>query len=98
MGRKRKQLTIDTSAKVFHDLDVEYTVNDYNNAMVDALNSLPPDERSMMILYVATGCNKSKLAKMLGCSRTHIHPRIVALQTKLKEIIKTKKNADDDLY
>lgn len=97
MGRKRKQIIINPT-EIFHDLDVEYAANDYNNEYVNALNSLPPDERSMMILYVATGCNKSKLAKMLGCSRTHIHPRIVALQTKLKEIIKTKKNADDDLY
>lgn len=96
MGRKRKQVTIDQEETLFRELDEEYTANDYHSELVDALNSLPVDERSLFILYIATGCNKSKLAKRLGCSRTHIHPRITGLQTKLKEIIKNQRHEDND--
>lgn len=94
MGRKRKQIIINP-AEIFHDLDVEYAANDYNNENVNALNSLPTDERSMMILYVSLGCNKSKLARVLGCGRPFIQGRLKEIQTKLKDIIKQRVNKEN---
>lgn len=95
MGRKRKQHNIDTAANQFHELDVEYSRNDYRDPYVDVLNQLPPDERAMMILYISTGSNKTAVARMLGCSRNHIHGHIKAIQDKMKYLIKKK---NDELY
>ena len=94
MGRKRKKYTIDLSNYSFHELDEEYTRNDYGNDMVEALNQLPSDERAMMIMYITTGNNKTELARRLGCSHSHIRQQIFYLQVKLQEIIKKnrKKN------
>ena len=94
MGRKRKKYTIDLSNYSFHELDEEYTRNDYGNDMVEALNQLPSDERAMMIMYITTGNNKTELARRLGCSHSHIRQQIFYLQVKLQEIIKInrKKN------
>ena len=83
MGRKRKQLKARTTSEEFKE-------------MVTALNSLPADERSMMILYISTGCNKTKLAKQLNCSWPLIAPKITELQNKLKEII--EKQRQDGIY
>ena len=91
MGRKLKRHRINSDDESFKDLDIEYQRNDYHDRYVDALNSLPADERSMMILFVTVGNNKARLAKMLGCSRTHISGHITAIQEKLKEIIKNQK-------
>jgi DNA-directed RNA polymerase specialized sigma24 family protein len=96
MGRRRKQLKARTTSEEFKELDTIYRANDYDNEMVTALNSLPTDERSMMILYISTGCNKTKLAKQLNCSWPLIAPRITKLQNKLKEII--EKQRQDGVY
>lgn len=95
MGRKRKKYNIDPLEYSFHELDVEYMRNDYNNEMVDALNQLPPDERSMMIMYITTGNNKTELARRLGCSHSHIRQQIFYLQIKLQEIIKKNQKKDE---
>lgn len=96
MGRKRKSYVIDADGSQFHELDVEYTRNDYKDVSVDALNGLPPDERSIMILYISVGNNKKELAKRLGCSRTHIHETLKRIQDKLKEQINQKLNDEND--
>lgn len=96
MGRKRKSYVIDADGSQFHELDVEYTRNDYKDVSVDALNSLPPDERSIMILYISVGNNKKELAKRLGCSRTHIHETLKRIQDKLKEQINQKLNDENN--
>lgn len=95
MGRKRKKYNINLSDYSFHELDEEYMRNDYGDDMVAALNQLPPDERAMMILYVSLGCNKSKLARVLGCSRPFIQGRLKEIQTKLKDIIKQRVNKEN---
>lgn len=94
MGRKRKVLTIGTDEEQFKRLDEEYTLNECNDPMVEALNTLPADERSLMILYISSGNNKTKLAKKLGCSFPFIDHRIWIIQVKLKEIIDKKQRTE----
>lgn len=86
MGRKKRTITTDAS-EAFKSLDREYQANQEGNRYVAALNLLPADERSLMIMYVATGNNKTKLAKSLDCSWPYLHERIQSIQAKLKQLI-----------
>lgn len=94
MGRKRKVLSVGTDDEQFRNLDREYQQNECGDPMVEALNALPADERSLFILYIMTGNNKTALAKKMGCSYPIIDQRIFYLQVKLKEIIEKKRKTE----
>lgn len=87
MGRKRKTIDIDQYEDTFRDLDLDYRENDRNDVMVAALNSLPPDERSLMILYIANGNNKTEVGRILGASEAFVRYKIKEIQEKLKDKI-----------
>ena len=87
MGRKRKRIDFDRYEDSFRDLDIDYRENERNDVMVDALNSLPPDERSLMILYIANGNNKTEVGRILGASEAFVRYKIKEIQDKLKEKI-----------
>lgn len=87
MGRKRKTIDIDQYEDTFRDLDLDYRENERNDVMVAALNSLPPDERSLMILYIANGNNKTEVGRILGASEAFVRYKIKEIQEKLKDKI-----------
>lgn len=93
MGRRKKHFKIDTAA--FRELDMDYQLNEYHDRMVDALNQLPTDERSIMIIYIGTNMNKAEVARILGASGSFCRYKITAIQNKLKEIIKNQSNDDE---
>jgi DNA-directed RNA polymerase specialized sigma24 family protein len=87
MGRKRKEIDINHHEATFRDLDRIYRENERNDPMVAALNALPADERSLMILYIANGCNKTEVGRILGASEAFVRYKIKAIQEKVKNTI-----------
>lgn len=87
MGRKRKEIDLQRHDETFRDLDRAYRENEGNDPMVAALNTLPADERALMILYITNGCNKTKVGRLLGASEAFVRYKIRDIQEKLKEQI-----------
>lgn len=87
MGRKRKTIDIDHREDSFKELDRIYRENERKDPMVAALNALPADERSLMILYIANGCNKTEVGRILGASEAFVRYKIKAIQEKVKNTI-----------
>ena len=86
MGR-RKRIVTKSRKKAYCDLDIDYRLNETNDSLVEALNSLPTDERSLMVLYISMGCNKAEVARSMNCSDTLIRYRIKAITQKIKDRI-----------
>ena len=87
MGRKRKEIDINHREDSFKELDRIYRENERNDPMVAALNALPADERSLMILYIVNGCNKTEVGRILGASEAFVRYKVKAIQVKVKTIM-----------
>ena len=55
----------------------EYQRNDYDNALVDALNRLQDDERNLIILFIVHRCKTAKLARYLSLPRNAVYERLM---------------------
>lgn len=84
MSRKRKTIDIDHREDSFKELDRIYRENESKDPMVYALNALPADERSLMILYIVNNCNKTEVGRILGASEAFVRYKIKAIRDKIK--------------
>ena len=96
MGRKKRTIEIDQD-EAFRQLDSEYRENKEGDPYVSALNRIPADERSLMIMFVVYGLNKIRLASKLDCSWPYLHGRITEIQNHIKTELQ-KIPHDEDLY
>ena len=96
MGRRATNPHIDDAA--FRALDERYRRNEDGDAMVEALNRLPADDRSMVIMWVLLDRNKTALAKSMGLSVPFVRDRLWRLQELMKEYYKqiTKEREEND--
>ena len=71
----------------FKRLDAEYRANTTDSPAVEALNTLPPDERALAILYTASGGNSSATATYLHCDRHTLDRYIYAIRIKMEDAV-----------
>lgn len=99
MARKRLNIEI---LRDFRQLDSEYRENTTDSPAVEALNRLPPDERALMILYIALGNNMNATANYLHVDRHTItcYLRITKnkIQTNLIEINNQREKEDEIIF
>ena len=71
----------------FTELSDIYRDNDNKDELVDALNTLPPDERNLIVMYVCCNHNYSELARELNCSPQSIRKYLMKIKEKIKSRI-----------
>lgn len=89
-GRK-----IDEAA--IRQLDRDYRENAEGDMLVRAFNSLPVDDRALMLAYIECGNNAAELARMAGVSWTTMDNRLRKIKTMVKGKYQTLKAKDEDL-
>ncbi len=96
MGRRRQDHHVDDAG--FKALDERFRLNECNDAMVEALNMLPADDRAVIIMWLLLRRNKTALAKSMGLSVPFVRDRLWRLQELMKEYYKqiTKQREEDD--
>ena len=96
MGRRRQDHHVDDAG--FKALDERFRLNECNDAMVEALNMLPADDRAVVIMWLLLRRNKTALAKSMGLSAPFVRDRLWRLQELMKEYHKqiTKQREEDD--
>lgn len=72
----------------FKRLDAEYRENTTDSPAIEALNTLPPDERALAILYTTSGGNLSATADYLHCDRHTIDRYILAIRCKIEDALR----------
>lgn len=72
----------------FKRLDAEYRANTTDSPAVEALNTLPPDERALAILYTASGGNSSATARYLHIDRHTLDGYILAIRWKMEDVLR----------
>lgn len=109
LGRKPKetpsveqgQFQDATDENNFKWLTEEYRNNDYDDTMVDALNSLPDDERNMMILFITHKNKLAPLARYFHVSTPFIRRKINEIRekmlTKYEELLQGYERTDYQL-
>ena len=83
----------------FRDLDREYRANAGGDLLVRALNTMPADDRALMLAYIVCGNNSAELARMAGVSQPAIANRIWRIQVIVKdryERLKRKQEENDE--
>ena len=97
MGRKNKR-HIDEAA--FKALDRRFRENADGDLLVRAFNTLPADDRALMLAYITVGNNTSELARMAGVSRGVIESRLWRIQVVVKERYEklVKQQEDEDIF
>lgn len=91
LGRKPKetpsveqgQFRDTNDENTFKWLSEEYRNNDYDDTMVDALNSLPDDERNMLILFITHKNKLAPLARYFHVSTPFIRRKISEIREKV---------------
>ena len=86
MGRRRQDHHVDDAG--FKALDERFRLNECNDAMVEALNMLPADDRALIIIWLLLRRNKTALAKSMGLSVPFVRDRLWRLQELMKEYYK----------
>lgn len=96
MGRRRQDHHVDDAG--FKALDERFRLNECNDAMVEALNMLPADDRALIIMWLLLRRNKTALAKALGLSVPFVRDRLWRLQELMKEYYKqtTQEREEND--
>jgi DNA-directed RNA polymerase specialized sigma24 family protein len=96
MGRRATNPHVDDAG--FKALDERFRLNECNDAMVEALNMLPADDRALIIMWLLLRRNKTALAKALGLSVPFVRDRLWRVQELMKEYYKqiTKQREEDD--
>ena len=96
MGRRRQDHHVDDAG--FKALDERFRLNECNDAMVEALNMLPADDRAVIIMWLLLRRNKTALAKSMGLSVPFVRDRLWRVQELMKEYYKqiTKQREEDD--
>lgn len=72
----------------FKQLDAEYRANTTDSPTVEALNTLPPDERALAILYTASGGNSSATARYLHIDRHTLDGYMLAIHWKMEDALR----------
>lgn len=96
MGRRRQDHHVDDAG--FKALDERFRLNECNDAMVEALNMLPADDRAIIIMWLLLRRNKTALAKSMGLSVPFVRDRLWRIQELMKEYYKqiTKEREEND--
>lgn len=96
MGRRRQDHHVDDAG--FKALDERFRLNECNDAMVEALNMLPADDRAIIVMWLLLRRNKTALAKSMGLSVPFVRDRLWRLQELMKEYYKqiTKEREEND--
>lgn len=97
MGRRRQDHHVDDAG--FKALDERFHLNECNDAMVEALNMLPADDRAIIIMWLLLRRNKTALAKALGLSRPFVVDKLWRVQQLTKEYYKqviTRREENDE--
>lgn len=82
MGRKRTEREL--TSQRYHELDSRLRENEDDDPRIEAINSLPSDERTLIIMYLALG-NRTALAEMLHISRPYLSDKLWRISVKLKD-------------
>lgn len=87
-----------TIMAAFRQLDREYAANTEDSPAVEALNTLPADERAMAIMHIANNGNVTKTAAVLGCDshtmRKYLLRVRVSIEDKMK-VINDKRGGEE---
>lgn len=79
----------------FRELDREYTANTTDSPAVAALNTLPVDERALVILFIACRGNKEATAEYLNTSRKTIGKYLSGIRETLEVKMKAEQRRRD---
>ncbi len=71
--------------KAFRELDRRYRLNGHFDPLCRAFNTLPADDRAIMLAYIVVGKKKRHLANLLGVSYPVINDRLWRIQVVVKE-------------
>lgn len=86
----------------FKWLSEEYHSNDYNDTLIEALNTLPDDERNLMILYITHKNKLAPLARYFHVSTPFIRRRISEIREKIisvyEELLNGQERVDYKIY